>query len=159
MEKPDNFDIDDDFSEELLKTEISNAAKIEIIKIMDLQTLLGLPKRASIIGPIINNSAHLIPGIDGNIAECLIVNSRPLATQISLFNSLHHLMDATKVRNIMSKLPAPYSEIKTGYHTPRLKNTLENKNLVKWLHDKKLISSWSENDTISNDLKINLYRR
>lgn len=157
--KPDSLEIDDDFRDELLKTEINHAAKIEIIKLMDLQILLGLPKRASIIGPLINNSAHLIPGVDGDIAECLIVNSRPLATQISLFNSLHHLMNATKVRNILSKLPAPYSEIKTGYNTPRLKNTLENKNLVKWLHDKKFISSWSENDVGSNDLKVNLYRR
>jgi hypothetical protein len=159
LEKPDNFEIDDDFREELLKTEINNAAKIGIIKLMDLETLVSRPKRAGIIGPIINNFTHLVSEIDENIAESIIVNSRPLATQISLFNSFHYLMNDIKVRNILSKLPAPYSDIKTGYNTPRLKNTLENKNLVKWLHEKKLISSWSENDLVSNDLKINLYRR
>ncbi|CAM3940105.1 YobI family P-loop NTPase [Rheinheimera salexigens] len=159
LEKPDNFEINDDFREKLLETEINDAAKIGIIKLMDLETLVGLPKRAGIIGPIINNSTHLVSGIDENIAECLIINSRPIAIQISLFNNFHHLMNDVKVRNVLSKLPAPYSEIRTGYNTPRLQNTLGNKVLVKWLHDKKIISSWSENDTFNNDLKINLYRR
>ncbi|MEO3865250.1 YobI family P-loop NTPase [Rheinheimera fenheensis] len=159
LEKPDNFEIDDDFREELLKTEINNAAKIGIIKLMDLENLVSRPIRAGIIGPIINNFTHLVSGIDEKIAESIIVNSRPLAVQISLFNSFHHLMSDIQVRNILSKLPAPYSDIKTGHNTPRLKNTSENISLVKWLHEKKLISSWSENNSVSNDLRINLYRR
>ncbi|MEG3191598.1 YobI family P-loop NTPase [Lysobacter sp. D1-1-M9] len=155
---PANFALDDDFREELLRSEIDQAAKLEIVKLMDLGALVSLPERSALIGPILDSPNVEISNLNGSIAQSLITNSAPIATQISLFNKYHSLMSDDEVRLVLDRLPEPYSEIKTGYRTPRLKNSPENLDLVAWLDARDLISSWSEDRFFSNDIKVNLYR-
>ncbi|MBB1364494.1 ATP-binding protein [Shewanella sp. SR44-4] len=154
----DSFALDDDFLEELLRAEIDNTAKLGIIELMDLELLVDLPKRSAIIGPIIINTDANISSISRSIAQSLIKHSSPIATQISLFNKYHSLMTNDEVRLVLSNLPKPFSEIKTGYNSPRLKNTPENQYLVKWLDSKSIISS-STVSLYNNEIKVNLYRR
>ena len=154
---PDVFALDDGFREELLRSEIDIVAKLGIIELMDLGALLDLPERAALIGPIIKNAN--IPNIDGNIAQCLIANSRPIATQISLFNKYNSLMTDDEVRHVLTNLPKPFSEIKTGYNTPRLINAPENQDLARWLDSRNIISSWSESGLFTDYIRMNLYRR
>jgi hypothetical protein len=154
---PDAFALDDGFREELLRSEIDIVAELGIIELMDLGALLDLPERAALIGPIIKNAN--IPNIDGNIAQCLIANSRPIATQISLFNKYNSLMTDDEVRHVLTNLPKPFSEIKTGYNTPRLINAPENQDLARWLDSRNIISSWSESGLFTDYIRMNLYRR
>tara|TARA_R110002012_G_scaffold9815_4_gene45596 strand:- start:30543 stop:34154 length:3612 start_codon:yes stop_codon:yes gene_type:complete len=156
LAEPDLFGLDDGFREELLRSEIDIAAKLGIIELMDLGVLVDLPERAALIGPIIEKAN--ISNIDGNIAQCLIANSRPIATQISLFNKYNSLMTDEEVRHVLANLPKPFSEIKTGYNTPRLKNTPQNQVLAKWLDSRNIISSWNEPSLFTDDIKMNLYR-
>jgi hypothetical protein len=154
---PDIFALDDGFREELLRSEIDIVAKLGIVELMDLGVVVDLPERAALIGPIIKNAN--IFNIDGNIAQCLIANSRPVATQISLFNKYNSIMTDDEVRHVLANLPKPFSEIKTGYNTPRLKNTPENQDLARWLDSRSIISSWSETGLFTGDIRMNLYRR
>ena len=156
---PDTFALDDDLREELLRSEIDNEAKLEIIELMDLDALDGLPNRAALIGPIINKADTNISNLDGTIAQSLIIHSRPIATQISLFNKCHSFMTDDEVRHVLDKLPEPFSEIKTGYNKPKLRNTPENQDLVRWLDSRNIISSWSEGTHTTNKIRVNLYRR
>jgi hypothetical protein len=155
---PENFALDDEFREELLQTEIDNVAKLGIVKLMDLGALAGLPERAALIGPIINNTNANISGLDNNSAQALITHSRPIATQISLFNKYRSLMTDDEVRHVLANLPPPFSEIKTGYKIPRLENNPDNRDLVSWLDSRNIISSWSEGGFFTNDIRVNLYR-
>ncbi len=155
---PDNFAFDDDFREELLRSEISNVAKLGIVELMDLGALVDLPERSALIGPIINNADVDINNLDAISAQSLITHSKPIATQISLFNKYHFLMTADEVRQVLANLPKPFSEIKTGYNRPRLENNSDNIELVGWLDSKNIISSWSESSLFSNDIRVNLYR-
>jgi hypothetical protein len=156
---PDTFALDDDFREELLLSEIDNVAKIRTIELMDLGELVNLPERSALIGTIIYKSDASISNLDGNSVQALIAYSRPIATQISLFNKYHSLMTDEEVRHVLANLPQPFSEIKTGYNKPKLKNSPENRDLVRWLKSRNIISSWSDGGFLTNDIKVNLYRR
>ena len=154
----DSFSLDDDFRENLLRSRIENVAKQEIVKLMDLTALAGLPERSALIGPIINDADVKTFNLDGTIAQSLVEQTSPIATQISLFNKCHSFMTNDEVRQVLSKLPRPFSEIKTGYGIPRLENNPDNQDLVKWLDSREIISSWSEGSFFSNDIRVNLYR-
>lgn len=156
---PDSFALDDNFKEELLRSEIDDTAKLRLVKLMNLETLIGLPDRSAIVGSIINNTDAEISNLNGSIAQSLIKHSTPIATKISLLNKYHPLMTDDEVRHILASLPKPFSDIKTGYSKPRLKNTPENQNLVRWLDSRKIISSWSRGGLLTDDISVNLYRR
>jgi len=156
LAKPDSFELDDDFLEELLKSQVGNQAKARIVELMDLEALTELPQRAALIGPIINNTDPDRFTINTRIAKSLIINSGPIATQISLLNKYHILMTASEVRDVLTELPRPFSEIKKGYKSPRLPKTPENDELVRWLKSKHIISSSTD---IGNEIKVNLKRR
>ena len=158
LAEPDSFELDDDFLEGLLQSEINNATKFRIVELMDLEVLVDLPERSALIGPIINNIDARISNLNGNIAQSLITHSKPIEVQISLFNKYHSLMTDEEVRNILASLPRQFSEIKTGYMTPRLKKNSENIELVSWLDSRNIISSWSESSLFSDDIRVNLYR-
>ncbi len=155
---PDSFGLDDDFLEELLRSEIDHASKLWIVGLMDLRALVNLPGRAALIGPIILNSDVEIFDLDVDIMRSLIEHSRSIETQISLLNRFHARLNDDEVRQILANLPQPFSEIKTGYKTPKLKNNSENIELVKWLDSREIISSWSEGNLFSDDIRVNLYR-
>lgn len=155
---PENFAIDDGFREELLRSEIDNMEKFGIVKLMDLEVLVDLPERSALIGPILNSADTKIPELNGSIVQSLIINSTPIETQISLFNKYHYLMDDAEVRYVLASLQPPFSEIKTGYKTPRLENSPDNRDLVSWLDSRNIISSWSEGGIFANDIRVNLYR-
>tara|TARA_R110001583_G_scaffold194251_2_gene364772 strand:+ start:1161 stop:4775 length:3615 start_codon:yes stop_codon:yes gene_type:complete len=155
---PTSFELDDDFREELLRSEIDNAAKLKIVELMDLELLVDLPDRSALIGPIINKSPTIISYVNGAIAQSLIKHSTPIETQILLFNKYHSLMSVENVRHVLSNLQKPFSEINHGYHKPKLENTPANKDFVRWLKSRKIISSWREGGLLSNELKVNLFR-
>ncbi len=156
---PDDFALDDGFQEELLRSEVDNVAKLGIIELMDLGGVVGLPERSALIGPIINDTDAHISNLDGSAAQSLVIHSKPIETQISLFNKYHSLMTDDEVHHVLANLPRPFSEIKTGYNTPRLQNTSENQDLVRWLDSRNIISSWSEAGFFTNCIRVNLYRR
>nr|WP_234240092.1 ATP-binding protein [Halomonas desiderata] len=155
----DSFALDDGFREELLRSEIGNVSKLRIVELMDLEALVDLPERSAIIGPVIDSSDAVITNLNGSVVQSLIIHSTPIATQISLFNKYHSLMTDDEVHHVLNALPKPFSEIKTGYHVPRLQNTPENQDLVKWLDSRKIISSWSVSELFTDTIKVNLYRR
>ncbi|MDP9894307.1 hypothetical protein J2W32_003183 [Variovorax boronicumulans] len=154
-----SFALDDNFHEKLLRSEFENSTKLRIIELMDLEELASLPERSALIGPIISSTNGNLSKIGGGSAQSLIINSHPIATQISLFNKYNALMSDEEVRYVLASLPRPFSEIKTGYATPRLKNNSENRDLVKWLASRHIISSWGEDRFFTDDIKVNLYRR
>ena len=96
--------------------------------------------------------------LDAKAARAVILNSTPPPVQISLLNKCQKILSDGEVREILSTLPKPFSEINSGYHSPRINKTNINIELVKWLDKRNIISSWRE--TLFGDaLRINLYRR
>lgn len=161
LTSPDMFGLDDIFRERLLQTDITDDHKRAIVDLIDLNTLTELPKRAALIGPILDRTNVSVSGLDAAKARPLILNSRPVGTQISLFNKLHSTMMDNEVREVLAALPDPYSQITTGHHSPRLPRTDENRALVQWLETRGIISSWSEGGGwfLGDAIRVNLKRR
>ena len=159
LDNPEDYDLNDDFREALLQTEIGIGTKIELVKLMKLEDLVNLPKRASLIGTLLIDSNAQISALHSDIVQSLIRNSAQVETKIKLFNKFHSSLTESEVRQVLLDLPKPFSEIKTGYHSPKIKNTPENTALVEWLDSRNIISSWSESSLFTNDIKVNLYRR
>ncbi len=157
LEDPDSFELDDDFLENLLRSEVDHEAKLRIIKLMDLKMIVSLPKRSALIGPIIKDSNVETFDLNADIVRSLIENSEPIETQVLLLNKCNAHLNDDEVRQILAYLPRPFYEIQKGYFTPRLKNTPENLGLVMWLDSRNIISSWGE--TLFSDIKVNLYRK
>ncbi len=159
LEEPDEFALDDDFREDLLRAEIDNKAKLGIIDLMNLEVLVNHPERSALIGQIINSTDANLSNINSGVAQSLVINSMHITTKISLFNKYHSLMTDGEVRFVLANLPKPYSEIKVGYNTPVLKKTPENQALVIWLDSRNIISSWRDNPIFTDEIRVNLYRR
>lgn len=161
LANPDAFPVDDDFREELLDGMISDGDKRAIIDLIDLTTLAERPERAGLIGPILDRTNVEISGLDATKARSLILHSKPVETQISLFNKLQSNLTVDEACQILVALPKPYSEISTGYHTPRLAKSDRNRELVQWLDSRGIISSWSEGGGWFNgdEIRVNLKRR
>jgi len=159
LEDPDSFSLDDGFREELLRTDVDLIDKLKIVELMDLEALAGFPERSGLIGPILSKTDANISSLSGSVAQSLITNSKPIETQISLFNRFQDFLTDEEVRHVLANLPKPFSEIKTGYNTPKLENSPENRNLVIWLESRHIISSWSEGGLFTDDIRVNLYRR
>ncbi|MFS8116270.1 ATP-binding protein [Rhizobium jaguaris] len=161
LTSPDMFGLDDAFRDGLLQADITDDDKRAIIDLIDLNTLTELPKRAALIGPILNRTNVSISGLDAAKARALILNSGLVGTQISLFNKLHSTMTVDEARQVLAALPDPFSEITTGYHTPRLPRSDENRALVQWLDTREIISSWSEGGGwfLGDEIRVNLKRR
>lgn len=157
----DNFELDDEFREELLRSEIDGGAKPGIVELMDLSTLVNLPERSALIGPILVASDVNIPNLNGDIVKSVITQSKPITTQILLFNKYNTLMTNDEVRYALARLPEPFSKIKTGYNRPKLKDSSENRGLVKWLKSRDLISSYNVGHSLieTDSIRVYLHRR
>ncbi|WP_417281124.1 ATP-binding protein [Celeribacter sp.] len=157
LRDPGSFSVDDNFRERLLATDISDNEKREIIEMMDLSALSSLPVRAGFVGPILSRTNVALPSLTPEIVKAIIVNTKPVGTQIRLLNLLHEKLDKNEVREVLAQLPDPYSRIQTGYARPALRRTNENSELVKWLDERDIISSVGKSFW-STDIMVNLYR-
>lgn len=150
--------IDDDFREELVKADIDDAQRFALIGSIDLTSLSDAPGRAAVIAPILERVDRPLPELSADQARLLIENAGPVRSKISLLNKAANLLPDEMVRDILSSLPKPYSQIRTGYVTPYLDATPENTKLVTWLNDRDIISSWSRS-IFTGEIRVNLKRR
>lgn len=157
LRDPSSFPVDDDFRERLLTADIADDDKRAIIELMDLSSLPSLPERAGIIGPIFLRTKGALPSLTSDIVKAIIVNAKPIGAQIKLLNRLHDTLDKNDVREVLGKLPPPYSKIQIGYGRPTLERTNENSELARWLKARDIISSVGTSSW-SNDIIVYLYR-
>lgn len=160
INEPAMLALDDDFLERLLEMEITDKQKAAMIGLMNLDAVIELPERAALLGPIMDRTNSGLSNLNADVAKSLIAHSAPLSTRISILNKVNAVLTEDDVRQVLASLPFPYSEIKTGYHTPRLGNNSENRTLLGWLDSRNIISSWKvDKGFFSEDLRVNLYRR
>ena len=156
--EPD-YTLDDDFREDLLGFDVSDEARLKIVRAMDFTSLASLPSRAAKIGAIVARTGAEISAIDGEAARAIVLSSAPIDVQVSLLNKFQTKMDNEQVKSILVSLPLPYSDIKPGYGTPRLESTDANLDFVNWLEARRIISSWKRGGWFDDDIRINLFRK
>ncbi|MDP2049603.1 MAG: hypothetical protein Q8K33_12040 [Cypionkella sp.] len=150
--------LDDDFRQNLLEADISDENRVTIIRKMDSSLLANMSSRAAIVGGIIARTGAKIDNLGIDAARAIIVSSRPLATQISLFNMLHGIFDDQKVRGILHSLPDPLPDIRPGFASPKIEGSDVNLEFVTWLQDRRFISSWRRG-VFDDDIRMNMFRK
>lgn len=150
------FAFDDDFRQKLLIANISDDRKLQIIADMDLTSLASLPNRAPAIGQIFHRAGADLGDLSAEVAQALIRHSKPIATQISLFNKCQKALSDEEIWATLNQLPKPFSEIEPGWKQPTIPTTPENRELVEWLESRSIISS--SKPTFFTD-EIRIYNR
>ena len=148
----DQFGLDDDFREKLLDSAITDDQKLEIVEDMDLAVIAGLPSRASIIGELFHRTNADITHLSAEVAQALIIHTKPIAVQVSLFNRCHKVLSDDQIRETLQKMPDPFPEFKPGYRRPTIPKTQANVGMVEWLVARGIISSW--NEALFGDIRV-----
>lgn len=158
LNDPAGFSVDDDFREQLLRTEITDDEKRSVIGLMDLSLLADRPERAALVAQILARTNTNLQAITFETAQAIILASIPTPMRVKLFNELHRMMDVPQVRETLKRLPGPYNDITTGYGRPQLSNSEENRALAEWLDRRNVISSFTK-AWWSDDIVVHLYRK
>jgi hypothetical protein len=159
FEAEEQCNVDDDFRQKLLEANISDESRLRIIRTMDLNLLAELPARAATVGRILARTGIKIDEISVDPARAIILNAKPLATQISLFNMLHDMFDDEQVKDMLRSLPEPLSDIRPGFATPRIESSEVNLEFVAWLKARGIISSWKRGGLFDDDIRMNMFRK
>ena len=155
LAKQADFPSDDDFREKLLKQQITDVQRLQVIDLMDLNLLPTLSNRARSIGEVLMRSARDISQYGAAVCTALIVNAGSDESQVRLLNRSRTILDESQVRQILGQLPTPYKEITPGYLRPTLPDTEVNVELVTWLHERGIISSWSRGGFGKQVIRVN----
>lgn len=158
LTRASEFSIGDEFRDLLLGAGLSEESKLAIVRLMDPAAIGANPSRAARIGPILARTGADMSAFDPATARSIILHSAPIRTQIVLLNRSQTILGDQEVREILTSLPKPFSEIRTGHHVPMIADAPENRELLTWLDSRKIISSWRE-AFFGNELRVNLYRR
>jgi len=159
LEAEEQCNVDDDFRQKLLEANISDENRLRIIRTMDLNLLAELPERAATVGRILARTGIKMDEISVDSARAIILNAKPLATQIKLFNMLHEMFDNQQVKDMLRSLPDPLPDIRPGFATPRIESSEVNLEFVAWLKDRGFISSWRRGGFFDDDIRMNMFRK
>lgn len=151
--------LNDDFRQLLLEAKISDEHRLKIIRAMDLGLLSGMASRAALIGTIVARTGVKVDNLDADSARAVIVNTPPLATQITLLNILHDQFDDLQLRDLLQALPHPLPDIKPGVGMRRLESNDTNLEFVAWLKKRGFISSWTQGAFFDTAIRINMFRK
>lgn len=159
LKMQDEFSLDDDFRENLLRSRMADSDKMRVLGMMDFPAIKESPDRAALVGKLIGRSIDAPPSFDAETLRAIILNSQPVSLQIRLLNKLHEMLSVDEVSALLQELPRPLSEIKRGYgwSVPKIEHTDQNVEFAKWLKRRKLISSWSK--TYFDEIRLNLFRK
>lgn len=153
------LDVSEDLMERLLEADLANDSRLRIIRSMDLSVLHDMPSRAALVGRILASTGVVVENLNAESMHAVILRSRPLNTQVSLFNMLQDRLEDAEVRNLLALLPDPLPDIRPGWATPRIENSEVNRAFASWLQDRKFISSWRQGGFFDNDIRLNMFRK
>lgn len=155
----DELDVSEDLKERLLEADIADDSRLRIIRSMDLSVLHDMPSRAALVGRILARTGVVVENLAVEGTRAVILHSRPLETQISLFNMLQDRLEDAEVRELLTLLPNPMPDIRPGWATPRIENSEVNRKFASWLQDRKFISSWKQGGIFDDDIRLNMFRK
>ena len=94
-----------------------------------------------------------------DVLEVLIAAAGSTETQVALLNMFHGLASDAQVRAILVSLGRPYAEVAGfSYASQRIQRTAVNFELLTWMKERNLISSFSET-ALGDDYRVNTFRR
>jgi hypothetical protein len=155
----DELEVSEDLKARLLGSDIPDESRLKIIRSMDLSVLHDMHSRAALVGGILARTGVVVENLDAEGMQAVILRSRPLGTQISLFNMLQDRLADAEIMDLFALLPDPMPDIRPGWATPRLENSEINREFASWLQDRGFISSWKQGGLFDDDIRLNMRRK
>lgn len=155
----DELDASEDLKQRLLETDITDDSRLRIIRSMDLSVLHEAHALAALVGRILARTGDVVPDMDAEAIRAVVLRSRPLETQITLFNMFQDRLEDAEVRDLLALLPDPMPDIRPGWTTPRIEGSEVNRAFASWLQDRKFISSWKQGGFFDDDIRLNMFRK
>ncbi|MEQ9040832.1 MAG: ATP-binding protein [Silicimonas sp.] len=152
-----NFEVEERILKLLLSSSLTDAQKLAIVLDLNSSSVAADTELAALAGPILDRSDVDLTEFDFSYLNAIVQNTKPTERQISLFNRCHQKMSEDQIRQVLARLPSPYSTIADYWVYPKIKNTEQNRILADWLQNRGVISSWST--TFLGDIRINTFRR
>lgn len=156
--KKGDYSIDDEFRAKLLQTEITGAQKLNLIHDMDESFVVGSPSVAADIGPILGSSSIETIDFGVDFLKAVILSTRPIEVQITLFNKVNRALTVSDVREVLRGLPKPYQDIRTFGKSPKIVGSDVNRQLAFWLKQRNIISSFGDT-FLSGEIKIHTFKK
>lgn len=153
----DGISIDDEFRMDLLQEDLSEVHKRSIIGELSPVAVSEDASRAASLGAILTAFPSDIEGLGFDLIRAVVEHSHPVTEQIALLNKCHKSLSVEEVREVLSALPEPYSDIAVFGKSPRIKNTPINRAFVAWLEEKRVISS-SKPTYLEREIRVNTFR-
>lgn len=155
----DELDVSEDLKQRLLETDITDDSRLRIIRSMDLSVLHDAPTLAALVGRILARTGVTVQNMDAKAMRAVVVRSRPLKTQITLFNMVQNRLEDADVRDLLAQLPDPMPDIRPGWATPKIEDSEVNRAFASWLQDRRFISSWKQGGFLDDDIRLNMFRK
>ncbi|MEF2074198.1 hypothetical protein [Consotaella aegiceratis] len=152
------YSIDDGFRAKLLRSGITDPQKLRLISDMDEAYVAGAPSVAADIGPLLDRSPIEERGYSADFVKSVIVHSRAIKVQISLFNRLHPALSDAEVREVLRRLPGSFRDIATYGRAPKIESSDVNRKLAIWLKERKIISSFSDT-LLGGGIRIHTFKK
>jgi len=157
IKEPDGISIDDEFRMDLLQEELAEDHKRSVIGELNPAAVSEDPSLAASLGAILTALTSDIEGLGFDLIRAVVTHSDPVTEKIVLLNKCHKSLSVEEVREILSALPEPYSDIAIFGKSPRIKNTPINRAFVEWLEEKRVISS-SKPTYLEREIRVNTFR-
>ena len=155
---PANYPISDDFRQELLEANIEDGQRLTIISAMDPETFSSDHALASLIGSILDRNQIATASYDPEFVKSLVPAVGPIDLQISILNKLNSVLSGEDVKEVVSRLPHPFSDCVRPGRMPKIENTGVNATFVSWMTARRVISS-SKITFGGGHIRINTFRK
>ncbi|WP_299961500.1 ATP-binding protein [uncultured Roseobacter sp.] len=152
FKQTDEIALDDEFREKLLSSHVTDEQKLKVANDMDLTSIVDMPERASILAELFHRTGTDLNHLPSEAAQAIILNAKPVSVQVLFLNKLRNTLSYDQVKQTIQTMPDPFPDIKPGWQQPRLSRSEANIELVEWLTERGVISSWKE--TIWGDIRI-----
>lgn len=156
--KTSEYTIDDEFRAKLLSTGITDAQKLKLISDMSEPYVVDAPTVAADIGSVLDRFPIEKRDYGVDFIKAVILNTRAIKVQVSLFNKLHTALSMSDVREVLRGLPWPFQDIATFGRSPKIENNDVNRQLAVWLKQRNIISSFGDT-LLSGEIKINTFKK
>ena len=148
----DEIAIDDEFREKLLRSDATDEQKLKVANDIDLTSIVDFPERASILAELFHRTGTDVSHLPSEVAQAIILSAKPVSVQVLFLNKLKKTLSDDQVKQTIQAMPDPFPDIRPGWQQPKLSRSEANIELVEWLTERGVISSWKE--TIWGDIRI-----
>lgn len=156
--KKNEYPVDDEFRAKLLRSGITDVQKLKLIEDIDQTYIVDNASVAAEVGAILNKYPIDSRRYSADIIKAVTLNANAVKIQISLLNKLHRALTVSEVRDVLRRLPAPFQDIATFGRSPKIGNNDVNRQLVTWLKDRQIISSFGET-ILGGEIRIHTFKK